>query len=35
MQNIKHPVDTKHFIMENNFAVTDTYTLQYTQYQVI
>lgn len=30
MQNNKHPVEMQHFMMENNFAVIDTYNLQYT-----
>lgn len=30
MQTNKHPVEMKHFMMGNNFAVVDTYNLQYT-----
>lgn len=35
MQNISHPVEMKHFVVKNNFAVIDTYELQYIKCQVI
>lgn len=35
MQNINHPVEIKHFLVKNNFAVIDTYEPQYIKYQVI
>lgn len=35
MQNINHPVEMKHFVVKDNFAVIDAYKLQYTKCQVI
>lgn len=29
MKNINHPVEMKHFVVKNNFAVIDTYEPQY------